>query len=111
MLIKMGQEIRDIPTIQFMRFGMTKLHVTSVNILLLQKEIVMMDLDGKSCLLDYVLNQLSYSKLIDKIIVATTKLQEDEIIVNHVQKKGYRNIAIAFSFVLNESPSTDNQIQ
>ena len=38
---------------------------------------VMMDLDGKDCLLDYVLNQLSYSKLIDKIIVATTKLQED----------------------------------
>ena len=48
---------------------------------------VMMDLDGKDCLLDYVLNQLSYSKLIDKIIVATTKLQEDEIIVNHVQKR------------------------
>ena len=48
---------------------------------------VMMDLDGKNCLLDYVLNQLSYSKLIDKIIVATTKLQEDDIIVNHVQKR------------------------
>ena len=48
---------------------------------------VMMDLDGNDCLLDYVLNQLSYSKLIDKIIVATTKLQEDEIIVNHVQKR------------------------
>ena len=48
---------------------------------------VMMDLDGNNCLLDYVLNQLSYSELIDKIIVATTKLQEDDIIVNHVQKR------------------------
>ena len=31
---------------------------------------IMMDLDGKNCLLDYVLNQLSYSKLIDKIDVS-----------------------------------------
>ena len=47
---------------------------------------VMMDLDGNNCLLDYVLNQLNCSKLIDKIIVATTKLKEDKQIVNHVKK-------------------------
>ena len=47
---------------------------------------VMMDLDGNNCLLDYVLNQLSYSKLKDKIIIATTKLKEDKLIVNHVKK-------------------------
>ena len=47
---------------------------------------VMMCLDENNFLIDYVLNQLSYSKLIDKTIVATTKLKEDNLIVNHVRK-------------------------
>ena len=45
---------------------------------------VMMRLDENNFLIDYVLNQLSYSKLIDKTIVATTKLKEDNLIVNHI---------------------------
>ena len=48
---------------------------------------VMMCLDENNFLIDYVLNQLSYSKLIDKTIVATTKLKEDNLIVNHVKKR------------------------
>ena len=47
---------------------------------------VMMCLDENNFLIDDVLNQLSYSKLIDKTIVATTKLKEDNLIVNHVRK-------------------------
>ena len=47
---------------------------------------VMMCLDENNFLIDYVLNQLSYSKSIDKTIVATTKLKEDNLIVNHVRK-------------------------
>ena len=39
----------------------------------------LMKIDEKNTILDYVINQLSYSKLIDKIIIATTDLPEDEI--------------------------------
>jgi spore coat polysaccharide biosynthesis protein SpsF len=41
---------------------------------------VMKILDDKNPLLFYVINQLKYSKLIDKIIIATTTLKEDDII-------------------------------
>jgi spore coat polysaccharide biosynthesis protein SpsF len=41
---------------------------------------VMKLLDDIHPLLFYVINQLKYSKLIDKIIVATTNLQEDDVI-------------------------------
>jgi spore coat polysaccharide biosynthesis protein SpsF len=40
----------------------------------------LMKIDEKNTILDYVINQLSYSKLIDKIIIATTDLPEDDII-------------------------------
>ena len=40
----------------------------------------LMKVDQKNTILDYVINQLSYSKLIDKIIIATTDLPEDDII-------------------------------
>jgi len=40
----------------------------------------LMKVDEKNTILDYVINQLSYSKLIDKIIIATTNLPEDDII-------------------------------
>jgi len=43
---------------------------------------VMKLLDDKNPLLFYVINQLKYSKLIDKIIVATTDLEEDNVIEN-----------------------------
>ncbi len=39
-----------------------------------------MKVDEENTILDYVINQLSYSKLIDKIIIATTDLPEDDII-------------------------------
>ncbi|MBC8298067.1 MAG: glycosyltransferase family protein [Pelagibacterales bacterium] len=41
---------------------------------------VMIELDGKNTVLDYVINQLSFSELIDKKIIATTNLEQDDII-------------------------------
>ena len=43
---------------------------------------VMKLLDDEHPLLFYVINQLKYSKLIDKIIIATTNLKEDDVIKN-----------------------------
>ena len=37
-------------------------------------------LDENYSTLDYVINQLSHSNLLDKIIVATTNLEQDDII-------------------------------
>ena len=44
-------------------------------------------LDQKSTVLDYVINQTTNSKLIEKIIIATTNLVEDDIILKTVSKK------------------------
>ena len=41
---------------------------------------VLMKLDEKNTVLDYVINQLSFSKLIDKMIIATTNLEQDDVI-------------------------------
>ena len=41
---------------------------------------VLMKLDEKNMVLDYVINQLSFSKLIDKMIIATTNLEQDDVI-------------------------------
>ncbi len=41
-------------------------------------------IDNKNTVLDYVLNQVKCSKKIEKIIVATTNLIEDDIICQHV---------------------------
>jgi spore coat polysaccharide biosynthesis protein SpsF len=46
----------------------------------------MMKIKNKS-LLDYVYNQVSHSKNISKIIIATTTLSEDDIIVNYANSK------------------------
>ena len=43
---------------------------------------VLMKLDKKYTVLDYLINQLKYSKLLGKIIIATTNLEEDDVIVN-----------------------------
>lgn len=40
----------------------------------------MMKLDDKNTVLEYVINQLSFCKLIDKKIIATTDLEQDDII-------------------------------
>ena len=41
---------------------------------------VLMKLDEKHTVLDYVIKQLSFSKLIDKKIIATTNLEQDDVI-------------------------------
>jgi spore coat polysaccharide biosynthesis protein SpsF len=41
-------------------------------------------IDSKNTVLNYVINQIKYSKKIEKIIVATTNLIEDDIICQHV---------------------------
>tara|TARA_Y100000996_G_scaffold178663_1_gene139587 strand:- start:746 stop:1516 length:771 start_codon:yes stop_codon:yes gene_type:complete len=41
---------------------------------------VMMKLDDKNTVLEYVINQLSFCKLIDRRIIATTDLEQDNII-------------------------------
>lgn len=46
---------------------------------------VMLKLDESNTVLQYVIKQLQSSKLIEKIIVATTTLDEDNKIVNHVK--------------------------
>ncbi|QLH05762.1 cytidylyltransferase domain-containing protein [Nitrosopumilus ureiphilus] len=40
----------------------------------------LMKLDKKNTVLDFVINQLSYSKLIETIVIATTDLKEDDVI-------------------------------
>ena len=46
---------------------------------------VMMKVDKTNTILSHVINQLKNSKKINKIIIATTDLQEDDIIVNHAK--------------------------
>ena len=46
---------------------------------------VMMKVDKTNTILSHVINQLKNSKKIDRIIIATTDLQEDDIIVNHAK--------------------------
>jgi spore coat polysaccharide biosynthesis protein SpsF len=48
---------------------------------------VLMLLDKKHTTLDYVINQLKHSKLLGKIIIATTNLEEDDVIVDFAKKK------------------------
>jgi spore coat polysaccharide biosynthesis protein SpsF len=48
---------------------------------------VIQKIDGGKTVLDYVTNQLKASKKIDVIIIATTNLQEDDIIFNHSKSK------------------------
>jgi len=47
---------------------------------------VMREVDGKNPALFYTVNQIQSCKLIDKIVIATTDLNEDSIIVNYVKK-------------------------
>ena len=49
---------------------------------------VMMRLDEKSTVLEYVINQLSFCKLIDQKIIATTNLEQDNIIEKHAKELG-----------------------
>jgi spore coat polysaccharide biosynthesis protein SpsF len=46
---------------------------------------VMMKVDETNTILSHVINQLKNSKKIDRLIIATTDLQEDDIIVNHAK--------------------------
>ncbi len=48
---------------------------------------VMKKLDVNKTVLDYVVDQLSYSKLIDKIILATTNEKEDDKIVEFAKNR------------------------
>ena len=45
----------------------------------------LMKLDKKNTVLDFVINQLLHSKAIDKIVIATTNLKEDDVIENLVK--------------------------
>ena len=48
---------------------------------------ILKNLDKKYNVLDYVINQLKFSKKIDKIIIATTLSKDDDVIVNFAKKK------------------------
>ena len=48
---------------------------------------VMMKADDKLLMIDYVINQLKYSKLHDDIVIATTNLQQDDVIFNHANNQ------------------------
>ena len=45
---------------------------------------VMQKIDNNYTVLDYVIQQLKSSKKIEKIVVATTNLNEDNVICNHL---------------------------
>lgn len=49
---------------------------------------VLKKLDNKNTVLDYVINQISHCKLIDKIIIATTQEKHDDVIVEFAKNKG-----------------------
>ena len=49
---------------------------------------VLKKLDNKNTVLDYVINQISHCKLIDKIIIATTQEKNDDVIVEFAKNKG-----------------------
>ena len=48
----------------------------------------MMKIDDQKTTIFYVIDQLRHSQLLDKIVVATTNLQEDDLIFNYVTKMG-----------------------
>ena len=48
---------------------------------------VMMKIDSKKTILESMLNQLRYSKLVDRIIVATSNKLEDDSIENFCKEK------------------------
>ena len=50
---------------------------------------ILKNLDKKYNVLEYVINQLKYSKKIDKIIIATTLSRQDEVIVDFAKKHNY----------------------
>ena len=43
-------------------------------------------LDDKNTVLDFLLNQISSSKLLNKVIIATTTLDEDDVLENYAKK-------------------------
>ena len=48
---------------------------------------VMMKADDKLLMIDYVINQLKHSKLHDEIVVATTNLEQDDVIFDYVTNR------------------------
>ena len=48
---------------------------------------VMMKADDKLLMIDYVINQLKHSKLCDDVVIATTNLQRDDVVFNHVNNR------------------------
>ena len=48
---------------------------------------VMMKADDEFLMIDYVINQLQHSKLSDKIVIATTNLDQDDIIYDYVTNR------------------------
>jgi spore coat polysaccharide biosynthesis protein SpsF len=49
---------------------------------------IMMKLDEKFTVLDYVIRQLSHSKLLENIIIATTNLEQDDTVVQYAKDNG-----------------------
>ena len=49
---------------------------------------VLMKLDEKNTVLEYVVNQISQSKLVNKIIIATTDLEQDDVIQKTANELG-----------------------
>ena len=47
---------------------------------------VLMKVDSKNTILDFMINQLKYSKLIDRTIIATSKKMEDDVIEDFCKK-------------------------
>ena len=50
---------------------------------------ILKDLDGKNNTLEFVINQLKFSKKIDKMVIATTSSNEDDVISDFAKKNNY----------------------
>ena len=50
----------------------------------------MKKINGKTQMLKFQLNQLKFSKCIEKLVIATTNLESDNIIADFCKKKSFR---------------------
>ena len=48
---------------------------------------VMMRADDEFLMIDYIINQLQHSKLSNKMVIATTDLDQDDVIYEHVTNR------------------------
>ena len=67
-------------------------------------------LNSKFTVLDYVIRQLGHSKLLENIIIATTNLEQDDVVVQYAKDNGlayFRGEALNWEQIDMTSPDLD----